>query len=98
MERKQICPKKSKRNSEPMVGQHSLDPSCWLVEQRPTTANQVVHLAAARLLQQDAQLGWPVSVFFGDLPIRDVGALSGTRWQIYGWAQRGKTQRDASRS
>jgi len=31
----------------------------------------VVHLAAARLLQQDAQLGWPVSVFFGDLPIRD---------------------------
>eukprot|EP00438_Fugacium_kawagutii_P014723 Skav202447 [mRNA] locus=scaffold149:24626:36656:+ [translate_table: standard] len=31
----------------------------------------VVHLAAARLLQQDAQLPWPVSVFFGDLPIRD---------------------------
>lgn len=31
----------------------------------------VVHLAAARLLQQGTELPWPCSVFFGDLPIRD---------------------------
>ncbi|CAK9094631.1 unnamed protein product [Durusdinium trenchii] len=32
----------------------------------------VVHLAAARLLLDGATLPWPVSVFFGDLPIRDA--------------------------
>eukprot|EP00931_Biecheleriopsis_adriatica_P052006 TRINITY_DN30206_c0_g1_i1.p1 TRINITY_DN30206_c0_g1~~TRINITY_DN30206_c0_g1_i1.p1 ORF type:complete len:568 (+),score=118.95 TRINITY_DN30206_c0_g1_i1:39-1706(+) len=31
----------------------------------------VVHLAAARLLQEGKSLPWPVSVFFGSLPIRD---------------------------
>ncbi|CAJ1367305.1 unnamed protein product, partial [Effrenium voratum] len=31
----------------------------------------VVHLAAAQLLQEGRTLPWPVSVFFGTLPIRD---------------------------
>lgn len=43
-----------------------------MVQMLPPAPLQVVHLAAARLLQQDAQLPWPISVFFGDLPIRDA--------------------------
>ena len=40
---------------------------------------EVVHLAAARLLQQGTELPWPCSVFFGDLPIRDARRPSHTR-------------------
>lgn len=50
----------------------------------PYLALEVVHLAAAQLLQEGRTLPWPVSVFFGTLPIRDDRGPYGRAWEWWG--------------